>query len=91
MSNDPIIFSGSNPRGRFGTSLANLGDIDRDGNEGRGALFLTCMYTCSVIFGGRGVREGGDRGSSPLTCPPPPPSPEMKSIYMHIHSCMNTK
>ena len=39
MSSDPIIFDGPNPRGRFGTSLANLGDIDRDGNEGRGHYF----------------------------------------------------
>ena len=39
MSSDPIIFNGLNPRGRFGTSLANLGDIDRDGNEGRGHYF----------------------------------------------------
>ena len=74
MSNDPIIFDGPNPRGRFGTSLANLGDIDRDGNEGRGALFLTCMYTCSVIFGGREVREGG-QGIIPPDLPPPPSIP----------------
>ena len=85
MSNDPIIFDGPNPRGRFGTSLANLGDIDRDGNEGRGALFLTCMYICGVIFGGRGVREGG-QGSSPLTCPPLHPL-KGNLLYMYMHTC----
>ena len=64
---DPIIFDGPNPRGRFGTSLANLGDIDHDGNEGRGTLLLTCMHCIHVVLFLRGEREG-DRKSHVYTC-----------------------
>ena len=31
---DRIILNGTAARGRFGTSLANLGDINKDGYEG---------------------------------------------------------
>lgn len=33
LSSDPIILEGSEARSRFGTSVINLGDIDRDGFE----------------------------------------------------------
>ena len=44
LSSTPIIVEGDVARGRFGSSLTNLGDVDNDGYEGE------CLWVCKTSF-----------------------------------------
>ena len=48
LSSDSVILEGQVMRGRFGTSVTNLGDIDDDGYEGV-CMRCDCDCVCKVM------------------------------------------